>query len=69
MIFPKSFFANGFKVSRFATSSLMFVPRGTKNLLIASKSPAKEASLTSFKYGKSDGKMRLKITLPTEVIQ
>ena len=66
IIFPRSPFLNGKSNGREAISSLMLVPFLTKK---AETSPDKALPETSFKYGKSDGKMRLKITLPTEVMR
>ena len=65
IILPKSPFLNGVSNGREAISSLIFVPFLTTN---SDKSPERDLELTWLRYGKSDGKMRLKITLPTEVM-
>ena len=66
MIFPNVFLVNGMMRSRLAISSLIFVPNGTKN---CSKSPFKFSLSGELRYGKSDGKIRLKMILPTVVIK
>ena len=67
MIFPKSFLPKGFKILRDSYNSGILLPLGAKNGAIALSLPAKESLETSFKYGKSLGKIKLKIILPTEV--